>query len=120
MNGFFSDIDSVTKKAIHTSSQLEQYINEGYKILSLVPSCSLMLKYEWSLLMPENEKIKKLSMNTFDICEFLVEKLSNGIPKNFLSLLKLMTLLAFIFRVIQEPQNVGQKSNGTLKFIPKP
>ena len=41
-----------------------------------------MLKYEWSLLMPENEKIKeKLSMNTrnfkkFDICEFLVEKLS--------------------------------------------
>ena len=42
-----------------------------------------MLKYEWSLLMPENEKIKKLSMNTFDICEFLVEKLSNGIPKNF-------------------------------------
>ena len=31
------DIDSVTKKAIHTSSQLEQYINEGYKILSLVP-----------------------------------------------------------------------------------
>ena len=77
------DIDSVTKKAIHTSSQLEKYINEGYKILSLVPSCSLMLKYGWSLLMPENEKIKKLSMNTFDICEFLVEKLSNGIPKNF-------------------------------------
>ena len=112
------DIDSVTKKAIHTSSQLEQYINEGYKILSLVPSCSLMLKYEWSLLMPENEKIKKLSMNTFDICEFLVEKLSNGIPKNFFKSSEIDDTVSLHISCHSRAQNVGQKATELLKFIP--
>ncbi len=112
------DIDSVIEKAIHTSSQLEKYIDEGYKILSLVPSCSLMLKYEWSLLMPDNEKIKKLSMNTFDICEFLVEKLSNGIPKNFFKSSDIDDTVSLHISCHSRAQNIGQKATELLKFIP--
>ena len=41
------DIESVTNKANHGSDKkLKDYIDNGYKILSIVPSCTLMLKYE--------------------------------------------------------------------------
>ena len=46
------DIKSVIDKAKQTSSKLKRFIDEGYKILSIVPSCSLMIKYEWPLLVP--------------------------------------------------------------------
>ena len=50
------DIKSVTNKAKETSLKLKQYIDEGYKVLSIVPSCTLMIKYEWPLLVPNSER----------------------------------------------------------------
>ena len=36
-----------------------------------------MLKFEWPLLLPNNENIKKLSSNTIDIDEFIVDIANN-------------------------------------------
>ena len=55
------DIKSVVDKAKKTSETLSKYVDKGYKVLSIVPSCSLMLKYEWPLIAPENESIRKFS-----------------------------------------------------------
>ena len=67
------DIKSVSEKAKKTSSKLKKYIDDGYKVISIVPSCSLMIKYEWPLLVPDSDDIKYLSQNTYDICEYLVK-----------------------------------------------
>ena len=52
------DIKSVTDKAKNTSSKLKNFIDQGYKVISIVPSCSLMIKYEWPLLVPESGRHK--------------------------------------------------------------
>ena len=44
------NIKSVEQKAKHTSKLLRNYIEDGYKVLAIVPSCTLMLKYEWPLI----------------------------------------------------------------------
>ena len=45
--------------------------------MSIVPSCTLMLKFEWPLLLPKNNDVKRLSEKTKDICEFLVENITD-------------------------------------------
>ena len=76
------DIKSVIDKAKQTSSKLKRFIDEGYKILSIVPSCSLMIKYEWPLLVPNSKDIKYLSENTYDICEYLVNFINDNSLKD--------------------------------------
>ena len=44
------DIESVSQKASDICSKLKNFIDEGYTVLSIVPSCTLMLKFEWPLL----------------------------------------------------------------------
>ena len=48
-------------------------VKEGYTVVSVVASCSLMLKKEWPHLMPDNEDVKILSQNTLDISEYVVK-----------------------------------------------
>ena len=50
---------------------------QGYKVVTLTASCGLMLKFEWPLLLPNNENIKKLSGNVMDIDEYVVDIANN-------------------------------------------
>ena len=70
------DIESVSQKASDMSLRLKNFIDEGYTVLSIVPSCTLMLKFEWPLLLPKILMLKVIK-NTKDICEFLVESITN-------------------------------------------
>ena len=53
----------IAKIAKKVSKDLVEWINKGYKVVTLTASCGLMLKFEWPLLLPKNENIKKLSKN---------------------------------------------------------
>ena len=44
----------------------------GYAIVALVPSCALMLKTEWPLILPDDADVVALGAATRDITEFLV------------------------------------------------
>ena len=35
------------------AEDLEPWIDKGYDVIALVPSCALMLKFEWPLILPE-------------------------------------------------------------------
>ncbi len=54
-----------TRKTV--SETLLPYIDEGYDVIALVPSCALMLKFEWPLILPEDAEVKTLSEATYDI-----------------------------------------------------
>ena len=49
-----------------------KWIDKGYDVITLTASCGLMLKFEWPLLLPNDKNIKKLSTNTKDIDEYIV------------------------------------------------
>ena len=68
-----ADLPKVVKQAKEVSSELLKWIDKGYEIVTLTASCGLMLKFEWPLLLPDNENIKKLSKHVFDIDEYVVD-----------------------------------------------
>ena len=53
-----ADLPKVVDQAKKISKDLIEWINKGYKVVTLTASCGLMLKFEWPLLLPENEQTK--------------------------------------------------------------
>ena len=67
------NIPQVAKNAKTIAREMREWIEKGYKIIALIPSCALMLKFEWPLILPKNEDVRILSDNTFDITEYIVD-----------------------------------------------
>ncbi len=67
------DLPKVAAKAKNVARALLPYIERGYDIVALVPSCALMLKFEWPLILPDDPDIKRLSQASFDISEYVVD-----------------------------------------------
>ena len=111
------DLKTVTDKAIKISNILLPWVDKGYDIVTLTPSCSLMLKSEWPLLLPENNDILKLSKATKDICEYVVEIAKDG--KLNRNLLPLNKKVSFHFACHSKAQNIGNKGLDMLKIIPE-
>jgi glycerol-3-phosphate dehydrogenase subunit C len=66
-------IPEVAGNAERIAAELVPWIDKGYDIIGLVPSCTLMLKFEWGLLLPENENIKRVAQASWDISEYIVD-----------------------------------------------
>ncbi len=71
------DIKQVVANARKVAAEMKPWIDKGYDVIALVPSCALMLKLEWPLLVPQNdpalETIKALAQATFDLTEYVVD-----------------------------------------------
>ena len=67
------DLAEVARRAEHVSAELLPLIEQGYDIIALTASCGLMMKFEWPLILPENEAVKRLAAATRDISQYVVE-----------------------------------------------
>ena len=67
------DIAEVAARAARVAAELLPLIEDGYDIVTLTASCGLMLKFEWPLILPENEAVKRLAAATRDISQYVVE-----------------------------------------------
>ena len=68
-----ADLPKVVEQAKKVSKDLLKWVDNGYQVITLTASCGLMLKFEWPLLLPKNEDIIRLSKNTNDIDEYIVD-----------------------------------------------
>ena len=84
--------------------------------VALTPSCALMLKFEWPLILPGDENIKKLSGAVFDLSEYVVEiAKENGLSGELKKIDGgVMVHLACHARA----QNMGPKAAELLRLIP--
>jgi glycerol-3-phosphate dehydrogenase subunit C len=67
------DIAEVAKRAEQVTAELLPLVDQGYDVVALTASCGLMLKFEWPLILPENDGVKRLAAATRDISEYIVE-----------------------------------------------
>jgi glycerol-3-phosphate dehydrogenase subunit C len=67
------DIAEVAARAERVAAELLPLIDDGYDIVTLTASCGLMMKFEWPLILPENDDVKRLAAATRDISEYVVE-----------------------------------------------
>ncbi len=110
------NLDQVAANARKVSETLLPYVEQGYTIMSLVPSCSLMLKFEWPLILPEDEKVKKLAAATMDFDQLIVDIEKNeGLAEGLAPVKGGVTLHLSCH---SRAQNIGQKSTEMLSTIP--
>jgi glycerol-3-phosphate dehydrogenase subunit C len=110
------ELDKVAANARAVAEQLEPLIDQGHDIVALVPSCALMLKFEWPLIVPDDPRVKKLADATFDIAEYVVDIAKrHGLAPGLKPLDGGVTLhLACHARA----QNMGAKAAEMLRLIP--
>jgi glycerol-3-phosphate dehydrogenase subunit C len=110
------DIAAVAESAKQVAGELAAWIEKGYDIIAPVPSCALMMKFEWPLILPEDESVKTLSNATFDITEYIVdiakkEGLAGGLSP-------LDGGVAVHFACHARAQNMGAKAAEMMRLIP--
>jgi Fe-S oxidoreductase len=115
------DIPQVVANARKISAALRPWIEKGYDIVALVPSCALMLKLEWPLLVPQDDPafaaIKQLAAATFDLSEYIVDVAAKqGLAPGMQALPGPVALhLACHARA----QNMGAKAAEMLQLLPQ-
>ncbi len=110
------NIPAVAKAAESVSAELRPWIEKGYDVLALIPSCALMLKFEWPLIIPENKDVLLLSKATRDITEYIVEiDKKDGLAPG---LNPVKDGVTFHIACHARAQNMGQKGAEMLRLIP--
>jgi glycerol-3-phosphate dehydrogenase subunit C len=110
------DLAAVAAAATGVAAVLGSWIDRGYDIIALVPSCALMLKFEWPLILPREPRIEKLAKATFDVSEYIVDiARKEGLAPGLSPLNGGVTVqLACHARA----QNMGQKAAEMLRLLP--
>ncbi len=110
------DIASVAASAKKIAAELQPWIDQGYDVVSLVPSCSLMLKFEWPLILPEDANVKRLSRATRDISEYVVDiARKEGLAEGLAPIDGEVTIHISCH---SRAQNMGQKAAELLRLLP--
>lgn len=109
------DLPAVAGSAEAVAAFFLPLIEDGYDIVPLTTSCALMLKFEWPLLLPDNEAVRKLSQSTFDLSEYVVDlsKRHGLVPVG-----ELAATIGVHFACHARAQNMGPKAMEMLKLIP--
>ena len=111
-----ADLTKVVEQAKKISKDLLKWVDKGYQVITLTASCGLMLKFEWPLLLPNDENIKKLSKNISDIDEYIVDISQNeGLAEGLEEIDGGVTLHNACHA---RAQNMGIKARDMLKLIP--
>ena len=112
-----ADLPKVAEQAKKISKDLLEWVDKGYRVITLTASCGLMLKFEWPLILPKNKDVKRLSKNISDIDEYIVD-ISNkeGLAKGLQEIDGGVTVHHACHA---RAQNMGVKARDMLKLIPK-
>jgi glycerol-3-phosphate dehydrogenase subunit C len=114
------DLARVAENARRTAAYFGPWIDKGYDVVALTPSCALMLKFEWPLIVPKDDPaydaVVRLSKATRDISEYVVDIADKeGLAPGMQPVDGGITLhLACHARA----QNLGPKAADMLKRIP--
>lgn len=111
------EIEKVAANARAVAAEMSPLIDEGYDIVALIPSCALMLKFEWPLIVPDDPLVAKLAKATFDASEYVVDiHKKHGLAPG---LAELDGGVSVHFACHARAQNMGPKAAEMLRLIPK-
>lgn len=111
------DVEQVSRQAIKVARALRPLVDQGLPILTLTASCGLMFKFEWPLILPDNEDVIALSKATVDITEYLVDiAKTEGLIGGMKPLEGGITVHSACHA---RAQNMGAKALQLMKYIPE-
>ncbi len=89
---------------------------QGYAILSAVPSCTLMYKQELPLLFPDDKAVLTVAAAMFDPFEYLLLRNRDELLKT--DFRQSLGTVAYHIPCHQRVQNIGRKTRDMLQLIP--
>ncbi len=110
------DLKHVAGQAEKVAAHFAPIIDEGYDIVALTPSCALMMKFEWPLLLPDNEQVMKLARATRDLSEYVVEL---NKEHGLVDIPPMTASIGLHFACHSRAQNMGPKAMEMLRLIPE-
>ena len=110
-------VGEVALSAKKISEQLLPYVEQGCKVVALTPSCALMLRQEWPLLLPEDASVRRVSEAAVDASECIDTLIKEGRLKPSADL-KEAAVVTLHSACHSRAQNVGLKSKEILSAMP--
>lgn len=110
------DLEAVEKLKNENIPHLLKLAQEGYAILSAVPSCTLMYKQELPLMFPDEEAVQTVAAAMFDPFEYLSLRNQDNLLKTDFK--KPLGKVAYHIPCHQRVQNIGKKTRDILQLIP--
>jgi glycerol-3-phosphate dehydrogenase subunit C len=110
------DLESVTKAKQQNIPALVKLVDEGWDIVTPIPSCTLMFKQELPLMFPDDADVIKVRDAMYDPFEYLMLRHKDGALKTDFktSLGKVTYQVPCHLRV----QNIGLKTRDALQLVP--
>jgi glycerol-3-phosphate dehydrogenase subunit C len=110
------DFESVTKAKEQNIPALVKLVDEGWDIVTPIPSCTLMFKQELPLMFPDDADVIKVRDAMYDPFEYLMLRHKDGELKTDFktSLGKVTYQVPCHLRV----QNIGLKTRDALQLVP--
>jgi glycerol-3-phosphate dehydrogenase subunit C len=110
------DLGGVASAAESIAAFFAPMIAQGFDIVPLTTSCALMLKFEWPLLLPDNDAVKTLAAATFDLSEYVVDLSKRH---GLMPIEAMPANIGVHFACHARAQNMGPKAMDMLRLIPE-
>jgi len=110
------DLDSVMALKDQNMPILERIVEEGWDIISPVPSCTLQFKQELPLIFPDDERVIKVQNAFFDPFEYLMLRHKAGLLKTEFK--HSQGKISYHVACHQRVQRIGMKTRDILSLIP--
>ncbi len=111
------DLESVQRLKDKNVPELFGWVQQGWDLTAVVPSCVLMFKQELPLLFPDDEKVQAVAQAFFDPFEYLMARHRHGkLDTNFKTSLG---KVAYQVPCHQRVQNIGLKTRDVLQLVPE-
>ena len=110
------DLDSVEKLKKHNIPLLAKLVDEGWDIISPVPSCTLQFKQELPLMFPEDAEVTQVQRAFFDPFEYLALRHKAGLMNTDFA--NRIGKIAYHVACHQRVQRIGLKTRDILALVP--
>jgi Fe-S oxidoreductase len=110
------DLETVEKLKQHNIPRLAQLVEDGWDLVTLIPSCTLMFKQELPLMFPADAEVRKVSDAMFDPFEYLMLRHKDGLLRTDFK--NPLGKVAYHAACHQRVQNIGPKTRDVFQLVP--
>ena len=111
------DLNAVTEAKDNNIKALAALVDDGWDIVTPIPSCTLMFKQELPLMFPDEADVQKVKDAIFDPFEYLMLRHKEGKLKTDFN--NPLGKIAYHVACHQRVQNIGMKTRDCLQLIPE-
>ena len=110
------DLETIAKHKDANIHELARWVDEGWDLVTPVPSCTLMFKQELPLMFPDDALVQKVRDAMFDPFEYLWARYKAGLLRTDFS--RRLGKISYHVPCHTRVQNLGLKTRDVLMLVP--